>query len=91
MFTIIFGTSFIFVSQNKYTKINSKVVEPFDLVKIDHKLVIVELTYNFYKRRPNYWKFNSSLLNDKEYCQNTIKTINECTDKYKSSLNSQQL
>ena len=85
------GKFYIFVSQNKYNKINSKVVEPFDLVKIDHKLVIAELTYNFYKRGPNHWKFNSSLLNEKEYCQNTTKAINECTDKYKSSLNSQQL
>ena len=80
---------YIFVSQNKYTKINSKVVESFD--KIDHKLVIAELTFNFYKRGPNYWKFNSSLLKDKEYCQYIIKAINECIDKYNSSLNSQQL
>ena len=82
---------YIFVSQNKYTKINSKVVEPFDSVKIDHKLVIAELTYNFYKRGSNYWKFNSSLLKDNEYCQYIIKAINELKDKYNSSLNSQQL
>ena len=71
---------YIFVSQNKYTKINSKVVEPFDSVKIDHKLVIAELTFNFYKRGPNYWQFNSSLLKDNEYCQYIIKAISECID-----------
>ena len=43
---------YIFVSRHKYTKINNKVVEPFDLVKIDHKLAIsvpssVNLTCNF--------------------------------------------
>ena len=82
---------YIFVSRNKYTKIDGKIVEPFDSVKIDHKLVLVELTYNFCKRGPHYQKFNSSLLNDEEYCQNIRTVIADCTDKYQNSVSSQEL
>ena len=77
---------YIFASQNKYLKMNWKLLEPFDTNKLDHKLVISEFQYDFCKRGPNYWTFNSSLPEDKIYCQNTEKVINECTDKYKNSI-----
>ena len=70
---------YIFVSPNKYINIKSNIVEPFDSNKIDHKLVFAELTPNFCKRGPNYWKFNSNLLNDNGYCQYMKNIINECT------------
>ena len=52
---------------------NCKLFEPFDTNKLDHELVISEFLYDFCKRGSNYWKFNSSILEDKIYCQNTEK------------------
>ena len=82
---------YIFASQNKYLKMNCKVLEPFETNKLDHKLVISEFQYDFLKQGPYDWKFNSSLLENKIYCQNTEKIINECTDKYNNSLSKQQM
>ena len=52
-------------------------------IRSDHSMVSVgfQLESRFSKGR-GFWKFNSSLLSDKEYVSNIKEVINSCKDKY---------
>ncbi|XP_035828437.1 uncharacterized protein LOC106013237 isoform X2 [Aplysia californica] len=44
----------------------------------DHKAVITTVRTEQFKRGPSYWKFNNSLLKDKEY----VNSMEKCIDEY---------
>jgi hypothetical protein len=45
-------------------------------INSDHKLIHISLKTSYQKRGPSYWKFNTSLLKDKEYVDMMENVIN---------------
>ena len=50
--------------------------------KTDHRLITLEISFNENIPGRGYWKFNSSLLQDKEYVNQVKKVIKETTETY---------
>ena len=53
--------------------------------RTDHSLVDICLDFNQMERGPGYWKFNNSLLTDKDFVDLVKKTISEVIDVYAAS------
>ena len=63
------------VSEVKDVKIDSK-------YKSDHAPVILSINVDTFKRDKSFWKFNNSLLHDKEYLELVKKTIKKTKKEY---------
>ena len=57
--------------------------------RTDHSGITLKLKLNQNERGTSYWKFNNSLLKDKDYIQLVKKSIKEVTDTYKIHNNQQ--
>ena len=51
--------------------------------RTDHSGIILKLKLNQNERGKSYWKFNNSLLNDKDYIQLVKKSVEEVKNTYK--------
>ena len=50
-------------------------IENFPSIFSDHSMIIVNLHYQVNPRGPGYWKFNNSLLNNRDYVEAMNKLI----------------
>lgn len=58
--------------------------------RTDHSGIILSLKLNENERGRSYWKFNNSLLKDREYIQKIKNTIAEVKDTYKTNNNQEE-
>ena len=57
-------------------------------IKSDHSIISLSFKIkNTYTRGKGFWKFNSSLLRDKEYVQKINTCLTDCKEKYKEEVN----
>lgn len=61
--------------------INSSIIPGY---RTDHSAILLKLKLQNNERGKGYWKFNNSLLKDKEYIKLVKETINEVKNTYKS-------
>lgn len=80
----------IFVSENTTVEATNVVI-PFDTNVIDHNLVCCQVKYKEHLRGPNYWKFNSQYLSDKQYCVHIEKLISNSLENHSTSMTFQQI
>ena len=82
---------YLFMSE-KLLDINyrSNIIQSFNKKQIDHDLVVTKVYINTRPKGSGYWKFNSQLLNNSEYCNDVKNVIKETCTEYKE-LNNHQL
>lgn len=54
----------------------------------DHSIVLLEIKFNPFKRGRGLWKFNNSLLTDKEYVSKVKETIHSVSSQYLENIGS---
>ncbi len=61
---------------------SSKIIPGF---KSDHSFVKIKIVTSQHERGPGFWKFNCSLLKDKDYCNNVNRWIHETREEYNNN------
>lgn len=74
---------YILISESLSNSVETYLIKPG--YRSDHSIVVVELKFNSFKRGCGLWKFNNSLLSDKEYVQKVKETIHKVCRQYSKS------
>lgn len=71
---------YFLVSENLISSVRDSQINPG--YRTDHCVISLKLKFNESTRGPGYWKFNTSLLRDKEYVGKVKDTIEEAITQY---------
>ena len=72
--------NYILISESLSNLVENIYVRPS--YRSDHSAVVLEVKFNMFDRGRGLWKFNNSLLTDKNYIEKVKQTIDNVTGQY---------
>ena len=75
---------YFFISENLYTEVKESNI--YTGYRTDHSMLTLTVAFNSFKKGKTFWKFNNSLLKDKEYIKIVNETIELVKDQYNTDI-----
>ena len=75
---------FFLISENLFTDVESTKILPG--YRTDHSLIHIAIEFGKFKKGTSYWKFNNSLLKDKDYVKEVKTAIKDIKTQYATDI-----